>query len=79
MIATSASSHEGELSLLDQGELSLIDLEREEAHAQQVPAAAQVGKVTEWPRLDREVTDTGDVRQHKGTRLTAGRSSGESR
>ena len=79
VVATSASAHDGELSLLDQGELSLIELEREEARDSQPPAGAQVGKVTEWPALDRKVTDTVDVRQHKGTRLTAGRSGAESR
>ncbi len=91
VLATSATAHEGELSLLDQGELSLVDLERDEAARPEPPATsqavtsqaasviAQVGKVTEWPRLDREVSDTVDVRQHKGTRLTAGRSNGESR
>ena len=77
--SSSSSSSEGELSLLDQGELSLIELEREEAVTREPPVSAQVGKVTEWPRLDRQVTDTIDVRQHKGTRLTAGRSSGDSR
>ena len=79
VLATSASAHDGELALVDQGELSLVDLEREETTAGESPVSAQVGKVTEWPSLDRQVTDTLDVRQHKGTRLTAGRSSGESR
>jgi hypothetical protein len=74
-----AAASEGELSLLDQGELSLIELERDEADTRQPPVNSQVGKVTEWPRLDRQVTDTIDVRQHKGTRLTAGRSSADSR
>jgi hypothetical protein len=90
VVATSTTAHEGELALVDQGELSLIDLEREDARTTKSSERAQVGsssqagpgqvgKVTEWPRFDREVSDTIDVRQHKGTRLTAGRSGSEAR
>lgn len=62
VLATSANSKEGELSLLDQAELSL--LEHQPGDGSEVAEQRSVIDI-------RNLNDGIDVRQHKGTRLTA--------